>query len=59
MDMEAADGGIAESGSSGLSTLMMDTPGDLVLDLPCMQQKSDDDDCTYICRFDELSYYHR
>ena len=31
---------IAESGSSGLSTLMIDIPGDLVWDLPCMQQAS-------------------
>ena len=30
--------GIAESGSSWLSTLMIDIPGDLVWDLPCMQQ---------------------
>ena len=29
-DMEAADRGIAESGSSRLSTLMLDIPGDLV-----------------------------
>ena len=28
------------SGSSQLSTLMMETPGDLVWDLPCMQQAS-------------------
>ena len=32
--------GIAESGSSRLSTLMTDTPGDLVWDLPCVQQAS-------------------
>ena len=32
--------GIAESGSSGLSTLMIDIPGDLVWYLPCMQQAS-------------------
>ena len=32
--------GIAESGSSWLSTLMIDIPGDLVWDLPCMQQGS-------------------
>ena len=32
--------GIAESGSSGLFTLMIDIPGDLVWDLPCMQQAS-------------------
>ena len=32
--------GIAESGSSRLSTLMIDIPGDLVWDLPCMQQAS-------------------
>ena len=32
--------GIAESGSSWLSTLMIDVPGDLVWDLPCMQQAS-------------------
>ena len=31
---------IAESGSSRLSTLMIDVPGDLVWDLPCMQQAS-------------------
>ena len=30
--------GIAESGSSRLSTLMIDVPGDLVWDLPCVQQ---------------------
>ena len=30
--------GIAESGSSQLLTLMIATPGDLVWDLPCMQQ---------------------
>ena len=30
--------GIAESGSSRLSTLMIDIPGDLVWDLPCVQQ---------------------
>ena len=30
--------GIAESGSSRLSTLMIDIPGDLVWELPCMQQ---------------------
>ena len=29
---------IAESGSSRLSTLMIDIPGDLVWDLPCVQQ---------------------
>ena len=39
-DMEAADRGIAESGSSRLSTLMIDIPGDLVRDLPCVQQAS-------------------
>ena len=33
-------GGIAESGSSRLSTLMIDVPGDLVWDLPCVQQAS-------------------
>ena len=39
--MEAADKrGIAESGSSQLSTLMIDIPGDLVWDLPCVQQAS-------------------
>ena len=32
--------GIAECRSSLLSTLMTDTPGDLVWDLPCMQQAS-------------------
>ena len=32
--------GIAESGSSRLSTLMIDIPGDLVWDLPCLQQAS-------------------
>ena len=32
--------GIAESGSSRLSTLMIDVPGDLAWDLPCMQQAS-------------------
>ena len=32
--------GIAESGSSLLSTLMIDIPGDLVWDLPCLQQAS-------------------
>ena len=32
--------GIAESGSSQLSTLMIDIPGDLLWDLPCMQQAS-------------------
>ena len=32
--------GIAESGSSLLSTLMIDVPGDLVWDLPCVQQAS-------------------
>ena len=32
--------GIAESGSSQLSTLMIDVPGDLVWDLPCVQQAS-------------------
>ena len=31
---------IAESGSSQLSTLMIETPGDLVWDLPCVQQAS-------------------
>ena len=30
--------GISESGSFQLSTLMIETPGDLVWDLPCMQQ---------------------
>ena len=39
-DMEAADRGIAESGRSWLSTLMIDIPGDLVWDLPCVQQAS-------------------
>ena len=39
-DMEAADRGIAESGSSRLSTFMTDIPGDLVWDLPCVQQAS-------------------
>ena len=32
--------GIAESGSSQLSTLMIETPGNLVWDLPCEQQAS-------------------
>ena len=32
--------GIAESGSSRPSTLMIDIPGDLVWDLPCMQRAS-------------------
>ena len=32
--------GIAESGSTQLSTLMIDIPGDLVWDLPCVQQAS-------------------
>ena len=32
--------GIAESGSSRLSTLMIDVPGDLVWDLPCVEQAS-------------------
>ena len=32
--------GIAESGSSQLSALMIDVPGDLVWDLPCVQQAS-------------------
>ena len=32
--------GIAESGSSQLSTLMIETPGDLVWDQPCVQQAS-------------------
>ena len=32
--------GITESGSSRPSTLMIDIPGDLVWDLPCMQQAS-------------------
>ena len=32
--------GIAECGSSQLSTLMIETPGDLVWDLPCVQQAS-------------------
>ena len=32
--------GIAESGSSRPSTLMIDVPGDLVWDLPCVQQAS-------------------
>ena len=32
--------GIAESGSSLLSALMTDIPGDLVWDLPCVQQAS-------------------
>ena len=39
-DMEAADRGIAESGSSQLSILLIDLHGDLVRDLPCMQQAS-------------------
>ena len=32
--------GIAESGSSQLSTLIIETTGDLVWDLPCVQQAS-------------------
>ena len=32
--------GIAERGSCQLSTLMIETPGDLVWDLPCVQQAS-------------------
>ena len=32
--------GIAESGSSRPSTLMIDIPGDLVWDLPCVQQQA-------------------
>ena len=32
--------GIAESGGSRLLTLMTDIPGDLVWDLPCLQQAS-------------------
>ena len=32
--------GITENGSSRLSTLMIDIPGDLVWDLPCVQQAS-------------------
>ena len=32
--------GITESGSSKLSTLMIETPWDLVWDLPCVQQAS-------------------
>ena len=32
--------GIAESGSSQISTLTIETPGDLVWDLPCIQQAS-------------------
>ena len=32
--------GIAVSGSSWLSTLMIETPGDMVWDLPCVQQAS-------------------
>ena len=40
-DREAADReGFAESGSSRLSTLMTEIPGDLVWDLPCVQQAS-------------------
>ena len=39
-DMEAADREGLQSGSSRLSTLMIDIPGDLVWDLPCMQQAS-------------------
>ena len=39
-NLEAADRGIAESGSSLLSALMIDTPGDLVWDMPCVQQAS-------------------
>ena len=36
--MTRKQNGTAESGSSPLSTLMIDIPGDLVLDLPCVQQ---------------------
>ena len=39
-DMEAVDREGLQSGSSRLSTLMVDVPGDLVWDLPCMQQAS-------------------
>ena len=39
-DMETADRGIAESGSSRSSTLMIHLPGDLVWDLSCVQQAS-------------------
>ena len=38
--MLAADREGLQSGSSWLSTLMIDIPGDLVSDLPCMQQAS-------------------
>ena len=39
-DMEAADREGLQSGSSRLWTLMIDVPGDLVWDLPCVQQAS-------------------
>ena len=39
-DMEAADREGLQSGSSRLSTLMIEICGDLVWDLPCMQQVS-------------------
>ena len=39
-DMAAADRRIAECESSRLLTLMIDIPGDLVWDLPCIQQAS-------------------
>ena len=38
--MEAAHREGLQSGSSWLSTIMIDTPGDLVRDLPCVQQAS-------------------
>ena len=38
--MEAADIKGLQSGSSWLSALMIDVAGDLVLDLPCVQQAS-------------------
>ena len=39
-DMEAADREGLQSGSSRLLTVMIDKPGDLVRDLPCVQQAS-------------------
>ena len=39
-DRSSRQKGIAEIGSSRLSTLMTDIPGDLARDLPCVQQSS-------------------
>ena len=39
-DMEAADREGSQRGSFWLQTLMIDTPGDVVWDLPCVQQAS-------------------